>query len=39
MEEQSIFQNRYLGAETVLNELAESLGSSQTIDMKDHLFE
>jgi hypothetical protein len=38
MEEQ-IFQNDYLTAKTFLNELTESLGLSETIDVKRQLFE
>jgi hypothetical protein len=37
--EGQIFQNRYLAAETFLNELTKSLGSSETIDVKGQLFE
>jgi hypothetical protein len=33
------FQDRYLTAETFLNELTESLGLSETIDVKRQLFE
>jgi hypothetical protein len=38
-QEGQIFQNRYLVAETFLDELTKSLGSSETIDVKGQLFE